>query len=279
MIPTQKTKRVVFWIGLSLPMLALIAMTWLVHQAGGQFNSSFNWALQNYKVLDRFEQTQAHIVDAEANQRGFLLTGKPEYIEPYQDAMASIHDDIAQLKKMTVNDPTQQANILSLEQMVETELVFDPATAFSSGQFQTNASVITLTARGKQKIEDMRRVLFQAREAQERVLSKHQQDAEEQVVSGQIMSMMLIAAVAVTLIFILMILLRLEKLQQFVTVCAWTGQVKFQGQWLRLDQFLERQFGISVSHSLSQEAANKMMREIEELNRPGRGKNGTQAPH
>ena len=278
MIPTQKTKRTLFWIGLSLPMLALVAMTWLVHQAGGQFNSSFNWVLLNYKVLDKFEQTQAHIVDAEANQRGFLLTGKSEYIEPYQDAMASIHDDIAQLKKMTVNDPVQQANIAALEQLVATELEFDPATAFSSGQFQTNGSVVSLTARGKQKIEDMRRVLYQAREAQEHVLSKHQQDAEEQVVSGQIMSMVLIVAVAVTLVFILMILLRLEKLQQFVTVCAWTGRVKSQGQWLRLDQFLERQFGISVSHTLSQEAAEKMMREIEELNRPARSPQTPSSP-
>lgn len=251
-------------------MVGLVAMTWLVHQAGGQFNSSFNWVLQNYKVLDKFEQTQAHIVDAEANQRGFLLTGKPEYIEPYQEAMASIRDDMAQLKKMTVNDPSQQGNIISLEQLVQSELVFDPATAFSSGQFQTNSSVVTLTARGKQKIEDMRRVLFQARETQERVLSKHQQDAEMEVVSGQIMSMVLIVSVALSLAFVVMILLRLEKLQQFVTVCAWTGQVRVQGQWLRLDQFLERQFGISVSHSLSKDAAEKMMREIEDLNRPGR---------
>jgi len=270
MIPSQKTKRALFWIGLSLPMVGLVAMTWLVHQAGGQFNSSFNWVLQNYKVLDKFEQTQAHIVDAEANQRGFLLTGKPEYIEPYQEAMASIRDDMAQLKKMTVNDPSQLGNIVSLEQLVQSELVFDPATAFSSGQFQTNSSVVTLTARGKQKIEDMRRVLFQARETQERVLSKHQQDAEMEVVSGQIMSMVLIVSVALSLAFVVMILLRLEKLQQFVTVCAWTGQVRVQGQWLRLDQFLERQFGISVSHSLSKDAAEKMMREIEDLNRPGR---------
>jgi CHASE3 domain sensor protein len=212
-------------------------------------------------------------VDAEANQRGFLLTGKQEYIDPYQAAMTSIRDDLGQLKKMTVNDPGQQANILTLEQMVDTELVFDPATAFSSGQFQTNASVVTLTARGKQKIEDLRRVLFQAREAQERVLSKHQQDAETEVVSGEIMSMVLIAAVAVALIFVLVILMRLEKLQQFVTVCAWTGQVKHQGQWLRLDQFLERQFGISVSHSLSRDAADKMMREIEGLNRANEAAN------
>jgi CHASE3 domain sensor protein len=273
MFQTRKAKRVLFWIGLSLPMAALIAMTWLVHQAGGQFNNSFNWVLQNYKVLDKFEQTQSHIVDAEANQRGFLLTGHAEYIEPYQADMAAIHDDLADLKKLTHNDPAQQGNITALEQLVANDLVFDPATAFASGQFQTNVSVVALTARGKQKIEDLRGVLFQAREEQERALSKHQSDAEEEVISSQIMSLVLIAAVAVALLFVVFILLRLEKLQQFVTVCAWTGQVKHQGQWLRLDQFLERQFGISVSHSLSNEAAEKMMHDIEELKhsepRPG----------
>jgi CHASE3 domain sensor protein len=265
MLPTQKTKRTLFWIGLSLPMVALIAMTWLVHQAGGQFNNSFNWVLHNYKVLDRFEQTQSHIVDAEANQRGFLLTGRPEYLDPYQAAMTSIHDDLMDLKSLTLNEPAQQANIALLEQMVTNELVFDPATA---GQFQTNNSVVTLTASGRQKIEALRHVLFQAREEQEHALGKHQQDAEADVISSQIMSLVLIAAVAVALVLVV-ILLRLEKLQQFVTVCAWTGQVKFQGQWLRLDEYLARQFGISVSHSLSREASEKMMREIEELNRAG----------
>ena len=269
MIPTQKTKRLLFWLGLSLPMVALIAMTWLVHQTGGQFNNSFNWVLHNYKVLDMFEQTQAHIVDAEANQRGFLLTGREEYIEPYRAAMISVNDDLAQLKQFTASDPAQQANLAALERLVTDELVFDPATAFSSGQFSTNASVVALTARGKNKIESMRRVLFTAREEQEQALSKHQQTAETDVVSTQIMSLVLIVAVAVALVFVVVILLRLEKLQQFVTICAWTGQVRHQGQWLRLDEFLKHQFGISVSHSLSKEAAEKMMREIEELNRPG----------
>ena len=114
-------------------MVALIAMTWLVHQTGGQFNNSFNWVLRNYKVLDKFEQTQAHIVDAEANQRGYLLTGRTEYLDPYQGAMTSIHDDLTELKRLTLNDPEQQANIVALERLVADELVFDPATA--SGQF------------------------------------------------------------------------------------------------------------------------------------------------
>jgi CHASE3 domain sensor protein len=269
MIPTQKTKRVLFWLGLSLPMVALVAMTWLVHQTGGQFNDSFNWVLRNYKVLDMFEQTQAHIVDAEANQRGYLLTGRQEYIEPYQSAMGLINDDLSQLKRLTLNDPAQQSNLATLERLVTEELVFDPATAFSNGQFSTNTSVVALTARGKAKIESLRQVLFLAREEQEQSLSKHQQTAESDVISAQIMSLVLIVAVAVALVFVVVILLRLEKLQQFVTVCAWTGQVRYQGQWLRLDEFLKHQYGISVSHSLSKEAADKMMKEIEELNRPG----------
>jgi len=66
---------------------------------------------------------------------------------------------------------------------------------------------------------------------------------------------------------VVVILLRLERLQEFVTICAWTGQVQYHGQWLRLDEYLKKQFGVSVSHSLSQDAATKMMREIEELNR------------
>jgi CHASE3 domain sensor protein len=269
MLPAQKTKKILFWFGLSLPMVALLAMTWLVHQTGGQFNNSFNFVMQTYKVLDLFEETESHIVDAEANQRGFFLTGRPEYLEPYQHAMQAIRDDLAEAKKMTGSDPAQQANLAMLEKLVDEELVFDPATVFASGQVPTNASVVTLTEQGKEKLENMRRVLFQAHEEQQQTLSKHQQSAEEDVVSSQAMSLVLIVAVALALIMVVVILMRLEKLQEFVTVCAWTGQVKFQGQWLRLDEYLKKQFGISVSHSLSQEAAEKMMREIEDLNRPG----------
>jgi CHASE3 domain sensor protein len=260
-----------FWLGLSLPMAALLAMTWLVHLTGGQFNDSFNYVMQTYKVLDMFEQTQSQIVDAEANQRGYFLTGRKEYLEPYQHAMQSIRDDIADLKKLTSGEPVQQENLAQLEKLVDAELVFDPATVFTSGQVTTNASVVVLTERGKEKLEHMRKILFQAHEEQEAALGKHQQAAEQDVVSSQMMSLVLIVAVALALIMVVVILLRLEKLQEFVTVCAWTGQVKFQGQWLRLDEYLKRQFGISVSHSLSQEAAEKMMREIEELNRPGGG--------
>jgi CHASE3 domain sensor protein len=266
-IPPRKTKKLLFWLGISLPTLALVAMTWLVYQSGGRFNNSFNWVLHSYKVMDLFQQTQAHMVDAEANQRGYLLTGREEYLELYQTAMQTIRSDLAELKSFTRVDPAQQANIALLETFVTEELEFDPAKVLPINQNATSTAVVKVTESGKQKIERVRRVLFQVHEDEQQALSRHQQAAEADVISGQIMSLVLIVAVAVALVLVLLILMRLERLQQFVTICAWTGQVKFQGEWLRLDEYLQRQFGISVSHSLSQEAATKMKREIEELNR------------
>jgi len=269
MIATPKKKKLLFWMGLALPVVALVAMTWLVHKSDGRFNNSFNWVMQNYKVLDLFEQTQSSMVDAEANERGYLLTGHTEYLEPYRAAMALVQDNLTELRTLTKNDTAQQANILSLEQLVKEELVFDPAKAFANGRTPANQSVVQLTEEGKKKIQAMHEVIFAAREEQERALSKHQEQAADDVVSTQLMSIVLIVAVALALALVVVILLRLEKLQEFVTVCAWTGRVRFEGQWLRLDEYLKQQFNISVSHSLSQEAAEKMRIEIEELNRAG----------
>ncbi|HEY4414139.1 MAG TPA: CHASE3 domain-containing protein [Verrucomicrobiae bacterium] len=268
MSPTSKKKKILFWLGLALPLIALIAMTWLVHKSAGRFNNSFTWVMQSYKVLDLFEQTQSHIVDAEANQRGYLLTGRKEYLDPYHSAMAAVRDNLSELQRITKTDPEQQANIAALEQLVADELEFDPVKAFANGQTPADASVMKLTEQGKKKIEDTRRVLYAAREEQEHALAHHQQQAEDDVISSQLMSLVLIVAVAVALGLVVIILLRLEKLQQFVTVCAWTGRVKHHGQWLRLDEYLKNQFDISVSHTLSQEAAEKMRIEIEDLNRP-----------
>ncbi len=112
-------------------------------------------------------------------------------------------------------------------------------------------------------MDEINRVLFQMREQEEAHLNEREQRTQEDAISGQVATVILIGTVAVALIFIIFILLRLEKLQQFVTVCAWTGQVKDGNDWIRLDEYLQRRFGMSVSHGVSREAAMKMMREMQ----------------
>jgi len=111
--------------------------------------------------------------------------------------------------------------------------------------------------------------VFNMRIQQTDLLVTRQQTAEARFLFDQTISLILVGVTAIALIAIIGILLRLEHLRQIVTVCAWTGQVKLEGQWVRLDEYLQRRFGLSVSHGLSREAAEKMAAELKAFNRAG----------
>ena len=44
--------------------------------------------------------------------------------------------------------------------------------------------------------------------------------------------------------------------------------MQYEGEWIRLEDYLKRRFDISVSHGLSKEAAAKMIEEIRQKNPP-----------
>jgi CHASE3 domain sensor protein len=256
-------------VGVCIPLLALIVMSWLVHQTSEQFRDSFFQVGHTYKVLNLVQQTQFHLQDAETERRGYLLTGGNDYLNSYGRAMAAVRNDMDQLKSLVQVKAGQQTNILALQSLITERLGINPDTIAGSKVNVHDALAIALTDEGKNTMEKIGRVLFQMGQEEEFSLNINQQRAEADSISSQITSVVLIGTVVMVLMFIVIILRRLEKLQQVVIICAWTGQVKYEGQWIRLDEYLQRQFGLSVSHGLSREAAEKMIAEIKASNRPG----------
>jgi CHASE3 domain sensor protein len=254
--------------GMCISLLALIVMSWLVHQTSEQFRDSFFQVGHTYKVLNLVQQTQLHLLDAETERRGYLLTGGNDYLNSYGRAMASVRNDIDQLKSLVQARAGQQTNILALQSLIAERLGINPDTIAGSKVNVREALAIALTDEGKNTMEKIGRVLFQMGQDEEYSLNINQQRAEADSITSQITSVVLIGTVVMVLIFIVVILRRLEKLQQVVTICAWTGQVKHEGQWIRLDEYLQRRFGLSVSHGLSKEAAEKMVVEMKGFNRP-----------
>ena len=263
----QRANKILFFAGLSLPLCALVVMSWLVHRTSGQFQESFYQVSHTYKVLNLVQQTQLHLLDAETERRGYLLTEGEDYLNSYGRSMSFVRNDIDQLLELTHNHPDQQTNIMALQDLIVGRLGIDPERMTGGKTNLHNALAIALTDEGKNTMEQIARVLFRMGQDEEYSLGLSQQHAEASAMSSQITSAVLIGAVAMALMFIIIILLRLEKLQQVVTICAWTGRVKYEGQWVRLDEYLERRFGLSVSHGLSREAAENMAAEIKELNR------------
>ena len=80
--------------------------------------SSIDW-LQNKKTT--FEAEKSHLVvdttkdllsqlkDAETGQRGYLITGEDNYLQPYNSAIATIGKNVKQLRQLTSDDPSPTA--------------------------------------------------------------------------------------------------------------------------------------------------------------------------
>lgn len=263
-----KANKVLFFLGLSLPLLALLTIGWLVNNTSSQFRDSFFEVTQTYKTLNVVEQTQLHLLDAETERRGYLLAGGADYLDSYGKAMELIQEDIQQLQTLVGHSPNQQTNISELQNLITVRLGLDPEKMAAGETNFPDLLAISLTTEGKNTMDRINRVLFQMSEDEESALDLHQQHAEEEAISSHATTVILICTVAVALLFIIFIVVRLEKLQQVVTVCAWTGQVKYEGEWIRLEEYLKNRFGISVSHGLSKEAAEKMAKELEIARRP-----------
>lgn len=56
--------------------------------------------------------------DAETGQRGFLLTGEPVFLEPYNGSYDKVIEMIADLKSLTKDNPVQQVNVEELSTII-----------------------------------------------------------------------------------------------------------------------------------------------------------------
>jgi CHASE3 domain sensor protein len=258
----RSPNKILFFLGLSLPLLALLTIGWLVRETSGRYQQSFFQVEHTYKVVNLVEQTQLHLLDAETERRSYLLAGGAGYLNSYGTAMAAVQKDVVQLQDMLGKSTTQQTNISQLQDLINVRLGIDPDKMKAANL--PDMLAVSLTSEGKSTMDEVNRVLFQMSQDEENQLNDRALQTEDDAISGQIATVILIGTVAVALIFIIFILLRLEKLQQFVTICAWTGQVKDGDTWIRLDEYLQRRFGMSVSHGVSRDAALKMIREMEE---------------
>lgn len=55
---------------------------------------------------------------------------------------------------------------------------------------------------------------------------------------------------------------KLREMGSFLTVCAWTKQVKVGDRWISFDQYLSENLGIKITHGINEDTAKKMLQEL-----------------
>ena len=75
-----------------------------------------------HRVMEKVQAVQSSLQDAETGQRGFLITGEPRYLEPYESGVQAIHELLDDLVEMTRDNPEQQATLEAMRPLVLAKL-------------------------------------------------------------------------------------------------------------------------------------------------------------
>ncbi|MEO6314389.1 MAG: response regulator [Chitinophagaceae bacterium] len=70
------------------------------------------------QIVQKLEETISVMKDAETGQRGFLITGKDEFLEPYIGSFEKSKSLVAKLQQLTVDNEQQQRSINQLDYLL-----------------------------------------------------------------------------------------------------------------------------------------------------------------
>lgn len=91
----------------------------LIYRSATETINTSRWETHTYQVLTRLENFLSTLKDAETGQRGYLISGSEDYLQPYNAAIPVIDQKIAELRKLTADNPSQQRRLNILEPLTQ----------------------------------------------------------------------------------------------------------------------------------------------------------------
>ena len=104
-------------------LLVLLAINTAVlrHQLATQVANQ-EWFSRSRRVVQELRNTESLLKDAETGQRGYLYTGKADYLAPYHLAASQIDSHLQKLNAEIGDNPVQQTEAANLRVLVHQKL-------------------------------------------------------------------------------------------------------------------------------------------------------------
>ncbi|WP_019600828.1 methyl-accepting chemotaxis protein [Teredinibacter turnerae] len=137
-----------------------------------------NWTVHTYEVIEVTDNLLLSLVNMETGLRGYMLTGEDHFLEPYNEGGATYQKSIANIKKLTSDNSTQQQLIANLDR-TRAEWTDRFVRPHMELRESVNRGLTPLTAiaeaerkeRGKQYMDGMREILTQIRKNETTLLT------------------------------------------------------------------------------------------------------------
>ncbi len=144
-------------------VLVLLAINTAIlrHQLATQVGNQ-EWFSRSRRVVQELRNTDSLLKDAETGQRGYLYTGKVEYLAPYNLAAAQIDSHLQHLNAEIGDNPAQQTQAADLRVLVHQKLdeLAKTISLFQAGDAE-GAKALVMSDQGFHVMESIRSLINQ----------------------------------------------------------------------------------------------------------------------
>ena len=194
----QFFKKIAAGFGLASAILVLIGVVSYQNTRGSTNNRSI--IKNTYVKIESLEKLQYQIKDADTGQSSYIFTGKQIYLKPYQEALAKVDQEIANLKSLTADQPNQQKQIATLEFLITAKFTQLKQTIDLRQNQGLEAALQVLVRNDQQNLMDHIRKAINEMENEEKERFQQQLKAKKATTHNAILTL----AIAICMSFIVL---------------------------------------------------------------------------
>jgi PAS domain S-box-containing protein len=134
-----------------------------------------NWVRHTQEVEENLIKLLAHVTDAETGMRGFVITGREGFLEPYHQAVRIIDNDFITLQRLIADNKEQLRRLAALKPNIVDKLSeINSVIALRRTQGFSPAQQMVATEFDKLKMDNARAIVAEMRNVEQQLLIQRQ---------------------------------------------------------------------------------------------------------
>jgi len=147
-------------VGFLLALAAQAGAGVLLQRDNAAYRATQNHLARAHEVTEALQQFLASAEDAETGQRGYVLTGDPSYLKPYDQAQSEIFQRLQRLEDLAADDATRQSQVNELREHVRLKMdEMNSTVEVVRGQGMEAARKMVVAGVGKREMDQIRRLI------------------------------------------------------------------------------------------------------------------------
>ncbi|MGA2381995.1 MAG: CHASE3 domain-containing protein [Gemmatimonadales bacterium] len=221
--------------------------------------------------LDAARAFLQRIADIQAGTRGFVITGRDEFLAPRDSALPYLPATLRHLRDLEADDPSASGVLDSVERFVQARLAFDSQTVLlRRTRGAAPAAALVATGRGKMLMDGIRRLAggLESRSTAERgrrfaILESSARQTQVFALLGGVLGLVAILAAGWSIFHELAARERAQAevkvLGGLLPICANCKKIRDdRGYWNQIESYVHEHSEADFSHGICPECAAKL---------------------